>query len=147
VRRGGPLVFAFVTAALAGLPPACSSPADLRGEGGSCSQATDCQEGLVCVPQPDGTRKCSSDLTPIQSTEDASVASKDGAATDGAAKDGAAKDGAQGDAAGDGSSPPQDGGPPPQDTGSPPQDTGTPPQDTGSPPQDSGVGGGDAAGD
>ncbi len=66
----------------------------------------------MCVPQPDGTRKCSSDLTPIQSTEEA------GAAADGAAKDG------QGDAPSDGSSPPQDGGTPPQDTGSPPQDSG-----------------------
>lgn len=90
----------------------------------------------MCVPQPDGTRKCSSDLTPIQSTEDASAA----------ATDGAVKDGARGDAAGDGSSPPQDGATPPQDTGSPPQDTGTPGQDTGSPPQDSG-GGTDAAAD
>jgi hypothetical protein len=119
-------------------PAACSSSsAGLQGEGGTCSLTSDCQEGLVCIPQSDGSRKCSSDLSGIQQTEEAGGADatmptpqKDGGKT---------TDG--GKPAGDGGSPPpQDGGNQPQDTGSPPQDTGTPPQDTGAPPQDSGGG-------
>jgi hypothetical protein len=42
---------------------ACSSAEKLAGEGGACSLVTDCQDGLVCVPenpsQPSGSRVCS----------------------------------------------------------------------------------------
>jgi hypothetical protein len=40
----------------------CSGKPALVGPGGVCSLATDCQEGLVCVPHDDGTRTCDSDL-------------------------------------------------------------------------------------
>jgi hypothetical protein len=133
VSRFAPALFAvFATAAVAALPAACSSQEQLQGEGGPCTQATDCQEGLVCIPQPDGTRTCSSDLGSIQQTEDAG----------GGGNDAAPKDSGNADArmpARDGGTPPQDGGAPPQDSGSPPQDSGSPPQDGGSPPQDSGA--------
>jgi hypothetical protein len=104
---------------------ACGKAAPPVGAGGTCQEATDCQEGYVCVPQPDGTRQCSSDLTPIQSTEDAG-------------EGGAAPMEAGQPPPGDSTAPPQDSGSPPQDTGSPLKDTGSPPQDTGSPPQDTG---------
>jgi len=130
VSRPAPaLLVVLATVALAALTPGCSSQEQLQGEGGQCTQATDCQEGLVCIPQPDGTRKCSGDLGAIQ--PDAGGA---GDAT-------APKDGGKGDAAtppADGGTPPQDGGTPPKDSGSPPQDSGSPPQDSGGPPQDSG---------
>jgi hypothetical protein len=68
----------------------CSSAQTLEGAGGSCNQTTDCQLGLACVPQADGTRVCSNNLTPIQmvpmSGPDAAPAdampSQDGAAVD-----------------------------------------------------------------
>jgi hypothetical protein len=49
----------------------CSTKAKLLGQGGECLQATDCVDGLVCVPQNDGHRICSNDLSGVQSTEDA----------------------------------------------------------------------------
>jgi hypothetical protein len=116
-------------AVMGGWLQACSSPAALGGQGETCEQATDCQEGLACVPQPDGTRQCSNDLTPVQTTEEAGVNDAP-APMDAAPQDGTTPQ--------DTGSPPQDTGSPPKDTGSPPQDTGTPPQDTGSPPQDTG---------
>jgi hypothetical protein len=121
---------------------ACSQPAPLGAQGTVCEVATDCQAGLACVPQADGTRQCSNDFTPIQSTEEAGGGMDAAAAQEAAPQaDGPAP---QGDTGGpppqDTGSPPQDTGSPPQDTGSPPQDTGSPPQDTGSPPQDTGTG-------
>jgi ABC-type Fe3+-hydroxamate transport system substrate-binding protein len=44
---------------------ACSSPPKLLGAGKTCFQATDCQAGLVCVPQSNQTRVCSSDLSSL----------------------------------------------------------------------------------
>ena len=52
---------------------ACSTKAKLIAQGGECFQATDCVDGLVCVPQKDGRRICDNDLTPVQSTEDAAA--------------------------------------------------------------------------
>jgi hypothetical protein len=52
----------------------CSSAAALQGFGGRCFLATDCKPGLVCVTQPDQTRRCTNDLTAIEGTEDAGVA-------------------------------------------------------------------------
>jgi hypothetical protein len=138
-RLYGALVAIGVVAAV---PAACSSSsAGVQGEGNSCSLTSDCQEGLVCITQSDGSRKCSSDLSGIQSTEEAGAADATMPTKDG----GKAAD--SGKPAGDSGSPPQDSGTPPQDTGSPPQDTGSPPQDTGAPPQDSGGGGMDAPAD
>jgi len=92
---------------------ACSQAAPLVGQGGTCQVTTDCQDGLACITQPDGTRQCSSDFTGIQSTES-------DAETDAPAM-----------ATGDGAAPASD-------TGSPPADTGTTPQDTGAAPQEAG---------
>jgi hypothetical protein len=99
---------------------------------------TDCQPGLACVQQADGSRRCSNDLTPIQMPAEA------GGPADATPQD-AMVDGDDATPMGDSAAPQDTGTPPPPDTGSPPQDTGAPPPpDTGSPPQDSGTGG-DAA--
>ena len=50
---------------------ACSTKAKLIAQGGDCLQATDCEDGLVCVPQKDGRRICDKDLSGVQLTEDA----------------------------------------------------------------------------
>lgn len=47
------------------LPLACSEDATLVGPGGECFAATDCQPGLVCVPQRGGSRLCTNDLTQV----------------------------------------------------------------------------------
>jgi hypothetical protein len=84
------------------LAPGCSNPAALLGKGGQCLQTTDCQDGLFCVPQKNGTKTCSNNLAAIVSTEEAgAMATKDAAAGDSAARDGAAvpEGGPGGDAA------------------------------------------------
>jgi hypothetical protein len=40
------------------------------GPGGDCFLATDCDDGLACVPQADGRRVCSADFSGIVSTND-----------------------------------------------------------------------------
>jgi hypothetical protein len=54
-----------------GASSACSSSAKLVAAGGACSLASDCEEGLVCIPTPGAStgRSCSSDLSTIQETE------------------------------------------------------------------------------
>lgn len=44
---------------------ACATPPAASGPGEECFQATDCQSGLICVPQPSGARVCSNDLTKV----------------------------------------------------------------------------------
>ena len=39
---------------------------NLAAAGAECTLATDCEPGLVCVPQRDGKKICSSDLTGVQ---------------------------------------------------------------------------------
>jgi hypothetical protein len=59
----------FAIAAVASLPfsfAACSSKATLAGQGAQCNLTTDCEEGLVCIPQKGGTSTCSSNLGSIQ---------------------------------------------------------------------------------
>jgi hypothetical protein len=67
---------------------ACSSKAKLVPQGGDCLQATDCADGLVCVPQTDGRRICDNDLTGVQTTEDASTPAVDAGRRDGSAEGG-----------------------------------------------------------
>jgi len=88
---------------------ACGS-ANLAGNGGDCFVTTDCQEGLVCVPQKNNTSKCSADLTNIAGQ----VPAEGGVKEAGAAQEG-------------GKTPTDGGGTPVKDTGSPVQDTGSPP--------------------
>lgn len=68
-HRGRGLRRAVAVAALllvpAALALACSSSPALVAAGGECFAASDCQPGLVCVPQRNGPRVCSSDLSQI----------------------------------------------------------------------------------
>jgi hypothetical protein len=89
---------------------ACGS-ANLAGNGADCFVTTDCQEGLVCVPQKNNTSKCSSDLTNIVGQ----LPAEGGVMEAAAAQEG-------GKTSTDG------GGTPVKDTGSPVQDTGAPPK-------------------
>lgn len=152
MKRGGPLLFTLASVVLAASAgAACGQQASPAGPGDTCEQATDCQEGYVCITQPDGSRQCSDNLSSIQTTEEAGMdaeaqgdapAAQDGSAP---APDGTAPADSGGGSPDTGGGGTKDSGTPPQDTGSPPQDTGSPPQDTGSPPADSGSG--DASGD
>jgi hypothetical protein len=47
------------------VPAACASKPTPSGPGEDCFAATDCQPGLVCVPQKSGAFVCSSDLTQV----------------------------------------------------------------------------------
>jgi hypothetical protein len=47
---------------------ACSESPKLVGEGAACAVTTDCDRGLVCVPQQGGKRTCTGDLTSIAKT-------------------------------------------------------------------------------
>ena len=110
MKRGGAYVYpvlVFAAAMLAG--EACGQAETPAGSGGTCELTSDCQEGYVCITQPDGTRQCSNDLSSIQLSEE-------GGTEAGAMPMEAAA----------------------QDSGSPPKDTGSPPVDTGSPPQEAG---------
>ena len=51
--------------ALLTLFAACSEPPKLVGEGAACAVTTDCQLGLVCIPQQSGARICTGDVTSI----------------------------------------------------------------------------------
>ena len=63
------------------LPLACGTDTSLSGPGEECFAATDCQAGLVCVPQRGGSRLCSNDLTMVAGRPPPEA----GAATDGEA--------------------------------------------------------------
>jgi hypothetical protein len=85
--------------AVAGAVAACSSSAKLAGQGGQCFAATDCEDGLVCVPQPDGRSACTNDVSGIVHMEDA-AAMPDAAVRDGTMTDAPPpNDGAQQDTA------------------------------------------------
>jgi hypothetical protein len=72
---------------------ACSSKATAGGQGASCNVVSDCQDGLVCVPQKNGSSICSSDLSGVQQLPPTPDSGAMQAATDGGG-------GAGGDAAG-----------------------------------------------
>ena len=117
--RGRLRLAALALTAGAGLASACGN-ANLVGLGGECNLATDCEPGLVCVPQA-GKRVCSNDLSGVQKPF------QPGGADAGA-----------GEGGGDGGEP-AEGGPIPDATS---QDTGTQ-KDTGvdaPPPSDGGAG-------
>lgn len=44
---------------------ACSEAPKAVGQNGACALTTDCDKGLACVPQQDGSRICTGDLTSI----------------------------------------------------------------------------------
>ncbi|MBV9948763.1 MAG: hypothetical protein JOZ69_18085 [Myxococcales bacterium] len=62
MRFGRRVLLLAAALALAG---ACSAPAQPKGEGGPCLLVADCQAPLVCVPQSDGSRRCTSDTSSI----------------------------------------------------------------------------------
>ena len=75
------------------VPLACGNVTSLSGPGEECFAATDCQAGLVCVPQREGSRLCSSDLTMVagRPPPEAGAAESDGGPdgpTEGAVTDG-----------------------------------------------------------
>ena len=107
MRRSSWLSLACVLSLGAGsfLLGACSTHGKTVPLGGECFQATDCGDGVVCVPQADGKRICSTDISGIVSVEDAggpppadagdagsSDAGPDAARTDAAPKDAAPPD-------------------------------------------------------
>ena len=88
---------ALVPFALAVLVPlACSDKTALSGPGEECFAATDCQAGLVCVPQRTGARLCSSDLTQVEGRPPPEAGADAGEAgdapTEGAVADGPVQD-------------------------------------------------------
>jgi hypothetical protein len=114
-------------ASLAVVPFACSSPPALLGSGGQCFQTTDCQQGLGCVQQKSGPSICSTDFSPIVSTEEAGR-------TDAPAK---ALEGGEGAAPTEGGGGPPEGGAAPSPDSASPPDVGTPlPQDAKPPPME-----------
>ncbi len=52
-------------AVFAALVVACSEAPKLVGQGGACALTMDCDRGLACVPQQDGSRMCTGDLTSV----------------------------------------------------------------------------------
>ena len=83
------VVSAFVPLALS-----CSTHGKTVPIGGECFQASDCGDGVVCVPQTDGKRICSTDISGIVSAEDAAAPPVDAGASDGAS-DSAPRDAAK----------------------------------------------------
>jgi hypothetical protein len=74
---------------------ACGTDTSLSGPGEECFAATDCQAGLVCVPQRGGSRLCSSDLTQVDGRpppEAGAADSEAGDAPEGSVIDGPAQD-------------------------------------------------------
>lgn len=63
-RSVGPLVV-IGSITIGAIVLACASQPSLAGPGEECFAATDCADGLVCVPQRDGARLCSDDLSQV----------------------------------------------------------------------------------
>jgi hypothetical protein len=51
--------------ALVALVSSCSAPAAPKGVGGVCTLVSDCALPLVCIPQADGSHRCSDDTSSI----------------------------------------------------------------------------------
>jgi hypothetical protein len=94
---------------------ACGTDPSVSAAGEECFEATDCQDGLICVPQQNGSRVCSNDLSGVSGKPPGEDAGPMEAGEGGELNDGA---------------PPTDA--PAQDTSAP--DTSV--KDTGSPPAD-----------
>lgn len=64
--RGWLVAGSLAVCAMAGLAfAACDADTTRVGAGAECFLATDCEPGLVCVPQQNGSRICSSDLSRV----------------------------------------------------------------------------------
>lgn len=75
-------LFLFLVLALF-VPLACAPDPALVAAGGECFAATDCEPGLVCVPQRGGARACSSDLSQIVGRPPAEAGAADTGGGDG----------------------------------------------------------------
>jgi hypothetical protein len=64
-RRVRVALVAVVLAVPAALAAACAPKNAASGAGQECFVASDCEPGLVCVPQRGGARICSSDLSQV----------------------------------------------------------------------------------
>lgn len=82
-RRRGAVALALTPAAIVTLSVACSATAELAPAGGSCFVTTDCQPGLVCVPQKSGARVCSDDLRGVAGRSPEDDEEEDGGAGEG----------------------------------------------------------------
>jgi hypothetical protein len=74
------------------VPVACASRPTPSGPGEDCFAATDCQPGLVCVPQKSGAFVCSSDLTQVAGRPPPEAGVADSEAGDAPASDAPASD-------------------------------------------------------
>ena len=110
----GPLLGALV------LGGACAGTTNPVGAGQSCSLATDCIVGLVCVPQDNGFSVCSDDLSKVAGKAPPEAGAADANARDGSGE-GGGKEGGTGDAT---TAPDTGGGGPPDTGGGGPPDTG-----------------------
>lgn len=57
-------LFALLAVVSVATAAACKT-ATLASQGGECALATDCEPGLVCLTNKDGTRSCQSDLSSV----------------------------------------------------------------------------------
>jgi len=76
------------------LPAACATKNSPSAAGQECFAASDCEPGLVCVPQRGGGRICSNDLTQVtgRPPAEAGMADAGDAATDAPAADAPVED-------------------------------------------------------
>jgi hypothetical protein len=72
----------FVLLAVAAIAAACASSASKVGAGAECFLASDCEDGLVCVPQANGGRVCSSDISRVAGSPPAEGGAGDANAAD-----------------------------------------------------------------
>jgi hypothetical protein len=89
-RRARLGIVAAVLAVPTLVAAACAPKNSASGAGQECFVATDCEPGLVCVPQRGGARLCSADLSQVTGRPPGGPPMADGgdAATDGPVADG-----------------------------------------------------------
>ena len=64
--QGGLLAAVLAGVVLSASPFACSSSAQLGGDGGTCVLATDCQEGFICCNGDKGSNTCVASTSCLQ---------------------------------------------------------------------------------
>jgi len=89
------LVAAPFAAALGLAFLACDANTTRVGAGAECFLATDCEPGLVCVPQQNGSRICSSDLSRVAGRPPPEAGPRDSGEAGDADDDGAVEDGGE----------------------------------------------------
>lgn len=87
------VVVAVVATALGLAFLACDANTTRVGAGAECFLATDCEPGLVCVPQQNGSRICSSDLSRVAGRPPPEAGPRDAGEAGDADEDAAPEDG------------------------------------------------------